>query len=146
METVKVKVMEPGFQVPVRGSAGAGAFDLRAGHCVYVAPGQSQAVRTYLQMEFPDGLCGLIVPRSGLGSKGIVLANTVGLIDSDYRGEIMVVLFNRNKVGSKAIKIEEGDRIAQMIFFRPVLPALVEASSVGSTERGEGGFGSTGVS
>ena len=144
-EVVKVQVMAEPFNMPERGSAGAGAFDLVAGKCVYIAPGATARVPTYLRMEFPDGLCGLILPRSGLGSKGIVLANTVGLIDSDYRGDIILMLHNRNPAGTQPIKINEGDRVAQMLFFRPIIPQLVQVDSVGETVRGEGGFGSTGV-
>ena len=144
-ETVKVQVTQQGFNVPKRATEGSAGFDLHAGKCVYVAPQQVVVCPTHLRMEFPEGVCGLILPRSGLGSKGIGLANTVGLIDSDYRGEIMLMLYNRNPKGSQPIKIEEGARVAQIMFIKPVIPTLVQTDQVSDTVRGEGGFGSTGV-
>lgn len=137
-----------GFQesgVPTRGSAGAGAFDIRAAECVRVKPGACVPVRTQLQFQFPDGVCGLILPRSGTGTKGLWLANTVGLIDSDYRGEVYLIAWNRNSSGNPLV-ISEGDRIAQMIFFQPLIPELVEVEQfTDETARGDGGFGSTGT-
>lgn len=94
-----------------------------------------------------SGWCGVIAPRSGLGHRGLVLGNTVGVIDADYTGAVMISAWNRNPAGSEggAITISPGERIAQMVFVRVARPnfAIVEAFS-GSSLRGEGGFGSTG--
>lgn len=130
--------------LPAYASEGAAAIDIRSAECVYVNPGQTVGIRTELFIEFPEGVAGLLLPRSGLGTKGIVLANTVGLIDSDYRGEIIVMAFNRNPAGSVRIKIDEGERVAQLVFFRPVRAALEQVEDINQTARGADGFGSTG--
>lgn len=129
--------------LPTFATSGAAAIDLRVAECVKIPPsGQVRAARTGIKIELPDGVCGLILPRSGLGSKGIVLANTVGLIDSDYRGEIVLMLKN---AGSTMFHIEEGERAAQMMFLSVHRPEFELVSELGTTARGEGGFGSTGV-
>lgn len=129
--------------LPTFATSGAAAIDLRVAECVKIPPsGQVRAARTGIKIELPDGVCGLILPRSGLGSKGIVLANTVGLIDSDYRGEIVLMLKN---IGSTMFHIEEGERAAQMMFLSVHQPEFELVSALGTTGRGEGGFGSTGV-
>ena len=129
--------------LPTFATSGAAAIDLRVAECVKIPPsGQVRAARTGIKIELPDGVCGLILPRSGLGSKGIVLANTVGLIDSDYRGEIVLMLKN---IGSTMFHIEEGERAAQMMFLSVHRPEFELVSELGTTARGEGGFGSTGV-
>lgn len=92
------------------------------------------------------GVAGLLLPRSGLGIKGLVLANTVGLIDSDYQGEVKAMLWNRNDVDTYPLTVNPGDRIAQLIFLRLVQPEFDVVEAFAESERGEGGFGSTGVS
>lgn len=92
------------------------------------------------------GVAGLLLPRSSLGIKGLVLANTVGLIDSDYQGELKAVLWNRNVETSYPITINPGDRIAQLVFLGIVQPEFDVVEEFVASERGEGGFGSTGVS
>lgn len=131
---------------------GSAAIDLVAclgGDCtlntgVCIRPGNTFKCKTGLAIHIGDvGIAAMILPRSGLGSKGIVLANTVGLIDSDYQGEIIVALKNTNRVES--FIVNDGDRIAQMIFvpiLHPLMTEVTEFSTV--TQRGEGGFGSTG--
>lgn len=128
----------------VYATAGAAAVDLRLAECARVPRGQIVQARTGLRVEIPKGMAGLILPRSGLGTKGLVLANTVGLIDSDYRGEIYLALLNRN-TGGPPIHIEEGARAAQMLFIVVPEVNLVRVNHLSETARGSGGFGSTGV-
>lgn len=133
------------------GTSHSAAFDIRAVSLkepLVLAPGESASLSAGFKMnvknEFPTPVAALIVPRSGLGSKGINLSNTVGLIDEDYQGEVIVNIFNRSN-SKETITINPGDRFAQM-FFLPVLHAdfNVVESFEHTTERGEGGFGSTG--
>ena len=109
-----------------------------------IRPLETVKFKTGIALHINDvGMAAMILPRSGLGTKGIILANTVGLIDSDYQGEIVVALHNRNRVGSYLVK--DLDRIAQMIFvpiLHPLLTEVLEFST--QTKRGTGGFGSTG--
>lgn len=126
---------------PEYGSEGAAAVDLRTTACLRCKPGQVTPTRTGLRMAMPPGMAALIIPRSGLGSRGLVLANGVGLIDSDYRGEVIVNLHNRTDT---LIEVREGDRVAQMMFVPYWQVELVKVDSLSDTARGEGGFGSTG--
>lgn len=124
---------------------GAAAIDLRyhGMEKFSLYPGELRTVGTGLKMTLPPSTCALIIPRSGSGRKGLVLGNGVGLIDMDYRGEIMLTLLNRS---TYPIDIIPGERVAQMIFtvvIRPTFEYVSEFTSV--TERGENGFGSTGV-
>ena len=108
-----------------------------------LAPGQSQLIPTGLAIHIGDpGLCAMLLPRSGLGHKhGIVLGNLVGLIDSDYQGPLMVSCWNR---GSAAFAIEPMERIAQMVIVPVVQAGFRRVDEFGASERGAGGFGSTG--
>lgn len=127
---------------PTYATAGAAAIDLRTTKCVTLRPGQAEPIRTGFKVAMPDGVAALLLPRSGLGSKGIQLSNTVGLIDSDYRGEIVVMLVNR---GLASVRLLEGDRVAQLMFIPYIKAELVEVDQFSTTTaRGEGGFGSTG--
>ena len=138
---------------PVRASAGAAAYDLRANISVATKiwpqdPPKLISTGVYLDMSACPSMCALVVPRSGLGHKhAIQLGNTVGLIDSDYQGEIMVSMFNRKERRScDSFEIKPGDRIAQLLFLPVLLPELeVVEQFETATERGQGGFGSTGV-
>lgn len=144
MGAIRVKKLSPLAVLPTYGSDGAAAADLYA--CleapVQIAPGQTVFVPTGLSMEIPAGCAGLIYARSSMGAKrGLAPANKVGVIDSDYRGEIKVVLFNH----SAAIQtVEPGERIAQMIITPVLTPAYEEVDTLSDTDRGAGGFGSTG--
>ena len=105
-------------------------------------PGEAKAVGTGLVMELPEGMECQVRPRSGLALEhGITLPNAPGTIDPDYRGELRVILLNQ---GRRPIKIERGERIAQLVFARFEALEIVEASGVSESGRGEGGFGSTG--
>lgn len=138
------KTYDPTAELLAYATAGAAAVDLRVLECVHVAPGQVVAARTGVCIELPPNTAALILPRSGLGSKGLVLANTVGLIDEDYRGELTLMLFNRNKSG-RTIHVAEGERAAQMVVIPVIRPKLVRVASLSETARGTGGFGSTGT-
>lgn len=91
------------------------------------------------------GVAGLLMPRSGLGVQGLILANTIGLIDSDYQGELKAVMWNRNDETTRPLVINPGDRIAQLVFLGVMRPELEVVDDFSSSSRGEGGFGSTGV-
>jgi dUTP pyrophosphatase len=150
---VELKILDPrlpGWGFPSRGSDLAAGLDLHA--CIdrpMLLKPQMHAVLISAGFAFRIGdpeWCGLILPRSGLGHReGLVLGNTVGVIDADYEGPCMVSAWNRNP-GGAAIRIQAGDRIAQLIFARIARPefTMVSAFSAGGT-RQDGGFGSTGV-
>lgn len=144
MESIRVKKLDPKAILPAYGSAEAAGADLYAclSEPVTIAPGETFFVPTGLSLEVPKGCAGLIYARSSLGAKrGLAPANKVGVIDSDYRGEIRVVLLNHSK---QEQTIAPGERIAQMIITPVITPAYVEAEELSDTCRGTGGFGSTG--
>jgi len=147
---IEYRILDPriGDTIPLPGYAtpGAAGMDLRA--CIEqpltLHPGQTELIGTGLAIHLADpGLVGIVVPRSGLGYKhGIVLGNLVGVIDSDYQGEIKVPLWNRS---TKPYTIEVGERIAQYMVMPVLQPELVEVETFSSdSARGTGGFGSTG--
>ena len=149
METVKIKLLENGM-MPTKGSNGAAAYDLYATCDIRIDYVETQGWMIFptmplgFSMEIPDGYAAFIYPRSGLGSKGLGLANTVGIIDSDFRGELKAV-FNYIVNGEgKGLEIKKGDRILQMVIQKLPDIELVEASELSETERGSGGYGSTG--
>ena len=124
---------------PIRGSDGAAGFDLFASDDISIDCGSRGLVSTGISTEFADSVAARIMPRSGLSVKGIDIG--AGLIDSDYRGEIKVLVINNS---SERIHIERGVRVAQIVFF-PVFTHSIEwQGTVSETERGAGGFGSTG--
>ena len=147
MTTVDIRVLDPRMAeaLPAYATPGSAGLDLRAAlqAPLVLAPGQAELIPTGLSMHLADpGLAAMILPRSGLGHKhGIVLGNLVGLIDSDYQGQLMVSVWNRS---SAPFTIQPLDRIAQLV----VVPVLQVGFNVvdefASSDRGEGGFGSTG--
>lgn len=138
---IKIKKLHPAAQLPVYATPGAACFDLRAAKAHQVPPGAIMAIGTGLAMEIPEGWRVDIYGRSGHGLRAISLANGVGKIDSDYRGELMALVANRSE---EVFVIRPGDRIAQGEI-NPVTPAIFElAEELTETERGAGGFGSTG--
>ena len=144
MSTIRVKKLSPHAILPTYGSAGAAAADLYA--CleapVTIAPGETVFIPTGLSVEIPAGCAGLIYARSSMGAKrGLAPANKVGVIDSDYRGEIKVVLLNHSGATQT---VAPGERIAQMIITPVLTPAYEEVEELTDTDRGTGGFGSTG--
>ena len=141
---VNIKKLNGKAVVPTYGSEFSAGADLYAceGGEVTIASGETRLVHTGISMAIPQGYVGLIYARSGLASKrGLAPANKVGVIDSDYRGEIMVALHNHS---SEAQTICDGERIAQMVFTSYMSASFLEVDELDSTERGEGGFGSTG--
>ncbi len=141
---VRVQLLRENAALPVYGSAAAAGADLRA--CldapVTVEPGQTVMIPTGLAMELPEGYAGLVYARSGLaGKRGLAPANKVGVIDSDYRGEVLVALHNH---GTQPQSIEPGERIAQLVLAKAPQAAFSVAESLSDTARGGGGFGSTG--
>lgn len=141
---VSVKKLRAGAILPTYGSEEAAGADLYA--CidgpVTIAPGETAFIPTGLAMELPKGYVGLVYARSGLACKrGLAPANKVGVIDSDYRGEFMIALYNQ---GSVAQTVENGERLAQLVVTPVLTPRYVEAESLSESGRGTGGFGSTG--
>jgi dUTP pyrophosphatase len=130
----------PTGSLPAYSSAGAAGADLRASEAVTLAPGARTAVPTALRLQIPPGHVGLVWPRSGLAVRHGI-DTLAGVIDSDYRGEVRVVLVNH---GDEPFRIERGDRIAQLLVQRVERAAFTAAPSIDDTDRGGGGFGSTG--
>jgi len=144
MDKIPVKKLRPNAILPTYGSAEAAGADLYAclDDLITVQPGQTVFVPTGLSMALPAGYAGLIYARSGLACKrGLAPANKVGVIDSDYRGEFIVALHNH---GTEPQTIGHGERIAQLVITPVVTPGFAEAAELSDTQRGSGGFGSTG--
>lgn len=141
---VKFVKLDQRATVPTYGtefSAGADLYNLQ-GEDVVIPPHATVMIHTGLAVELPEGYCGLIFARSGLASKrGLAPANKVGVVDSDYRGEWMVALHNHS---DKEATVEGGERIAQAVIVPYVRADFEEADSLSDTDRGAGGFGSTG--
>jgi dUTP pyrophosphatase len=144
--SVKIKKLKDKLEIPAYATNASAGVDLQADisePCI-VNPGEKIKIPTGLAMELPDSqVVALVFARSGLASRfGVSLTNGVGVIDSDYRGEIQVLLQN---LGEQSITINPGDRIAQMLFM-PVYRAIFEeVAELSETDRGSGGFGSTGL-
>ncbi|MCM1544827.1 MAG: dUTP diphosphatase [Ruminococcus sp.] len=141
---VKIKKLSENATVPTYGSEFAAGADLYAclDEALTIEAGETKFVHTGIAMELPLGYAGLVHARSGLASKrGLAPANKVGVIDCDYRGEIMVALHNH---GKEAQTIENGERIAQLLIMPYVTAAFDVVDELSETVRGEGGFGSTG--
>ena len=141
---IKVLKLNENAILPTYGSLEAAGADLYA--CldapVTIQPGQTVFITTGLSMEIPKGCAGLIYARSGLACKqDLAPANKVGVVDSDYRGEILVALHNH---GTQSQRVEHGERIAQFVITPVLTPAYVAAESLSDTQRNTGGFGSTG--
>ena len=145
MNPIRVKKLRPDAVLPSYGSAEAAGADLYAcmDEAVTVMPGQTAWIPTGIAMEVPVGCAGLIYARSGLAcKKGLAPANKVGVIDSDYRGQIVVVLHNHS---AEPQTVRSGERIAQMVITPVVTPPYCEVEELTDSDRGAGGFGSTGV-
>ena len=141
--SLPVRRLEPGVPLPSRARVGDAGLDLAAAEDVEVAPGERAMIRTGLAIAIPDGHAGLVLPRSGLASRqGLTLANSPGLIDAGYRGEVICAVVNLDR--REAVRVARGDRIAQLVVV-PVAALEPEwVQELPSSERGEGGFGSTG--
>jgi len=142
---VKVKKLDERATLPTYGSAYAAGADLYAlvnGETLAIAAGETVLVSTGLSVEIPEGYVGLIYARSGLATKkGLAPANKVGVIDSDYRGEVKVALFNQS---GKEQTVAAGERVAQLVIAPYLAVEYQEAEELSDTARGAGGFGSTG--
>lgn len=145
MAEVKFVKLSENATVPSYGtefSAGADLYALLDAESVTVLSGQTYLVHTGIALEIPEGLGGFIFARSGLATKkGLAPANKVGVIDSDYRGEIMIPLYNQS---SAPQVIENGERVAQLVLMPYVKASFTETESLEASSRGKGGFGSTG--
>lgn len=140
---IYIKTGKHGY--PNKGTPQSAGFDLRADihEPIKIKPNETSIVSTGIQLALPENICALVLPRSGLALKhGITVANTPGLIDPDYRGEIKVLLRNE---GTEIFVIEDGDRIAQLLFTPFFTPSFVTVEELSTTLRNTGGFGSTNV-
>lgn len=144
MSSIRVQKLHPQAKLPTYGSPEAAGADLYAclEEAVTIQPGETFWVPTGIALEVPKGYAGLVFARSSMGAKrGLAPANKVGVIDSDYRGEIRVVLLNHSK---QPQTLEPGERVAQLLVTPVLMPAFEEAAELTDTSRGAGGFGSTG--
>ena len=144
MEKIRVKMLHSNAQIPTYGSAQAAGADLYAciDNAVVIAPGESAWIPTGIAMEIPEGFVGLVYARSSMGVKrGLAPANKVGVIDSDYRGEIRVVLYNHSK---NEQCVEPNERVAQIVITPVITPGFSVAEELNDTQRSDKGFGSTG--
>ncbi len=141
---VKIKKLRANAQMPTYGSDFAAGADIYAAvdEAVSIAPGETKFIPTGLAFQIPEGYAGFMYARSGLASKrGLAPANKVGVIDADYRGEVMVALHNH---GTEVQTVEAGERISQMIIAPFITAEYIFSDELSDTVRGEGGFGSTG--
>ena len=144
MSSIRVKKLSPKAILPTYGSFEAAGADLYAclEESVTIQPGETVFIPTGIALEVPKGCAGLVYARSSMGAKrGLAPANKVGVIDSDYRGEIRVVLLNHGKVPQT---VEHGERVAQFLITPVLTPQYEEVAELTDTDRGAGGFGSTG--
>ena len=167
--TIRVKRVNPDAPLLTKAHPTDAAYDLCAMEDVTLRPGEYKMVGCGLAFAIPQGWCGVVYPRSGLGCKGLVLKNTVGIIDSHYRGEVMLPLFNNNKKTGRlfvrvmrtaigkivcdrriepegTIHIRKGDRVAQMRIELVPESTMMEVDELDVTDRDQGGFGSSGIS
>ena len=144
MDTIRVKKLHPNAVLPTYGSAEAAGADLYAclEEAVTIQPGEVYWVSTGIALEVPKGCAGLVYARSSMGAKrGLAPANKVGVVDSDYRGEIKVVLLNHS---NQPQTLQPGERVAQFVITPVLTPSYEEVEELTDTTRGTGGFGSTG--
>jgi dUTP pyrophosphatase len=141
--TLRVRRLDDRAQLPTRAYPHDAGLDLHALDDAELGPGERVSIRTGIAIEVPDGQAGLVLPRSGLAARhGIAIVNAPGLIDSGYRGEIRVLLLNTDR--EQPFTIARGDRIAQLVLVRVETPDVIEVGELATSERGVGGFGSSG--
>lgn len=143
-DELAIQLLHPAARPPARTRAGDAAYDLACVEAFALAPGERAMVPTGVAVAIPPGLCGLVLPRSGLAHKhGISCVNAPGLVDPNYRGELRVVLINH---GAERFQAQGGDRIAQLLIVPFAAPALRVGDALpdGGDDRGTGGFGSSG--
>lgn len=144
MNSIPVKKLHPNAVIPTYGTPFSAGADLYAclGEDLVLTPGETKKVPTGIAVEIPVGYVGLVYARSSMGTKrGLAPANKVGVIDSDYRGEILVFLHNHSR---EKQTVANGERIAQLVIAPVLAPAFQEVEELSETVRGTGGFGSTG--
>jgi len=142
---VKIKKLDKNARIPTKGTADAAGADLYAlvDGSITIQPNTTVMIHTGIALELPYATVGLVFARSGIASKrGLAPANKVGVIDNDYRGEIMVALHNHS---TEPQTVQDGERIAQLVVVPYYSAVFTEEEELSSTDRGEGGFGSTGV-
>ncbi len=143
MSALRVRRLHPEAHLPTRAHEGDAGLDLYAAEAVDLNPGARSSVGTGIAVEIPAGQAGLVLPRSGLASRhGIALVNAPGLIDAGYRGEVRVLLLNTDR--RDAFTVAQGERIAQLVLVRIETPEVAEVQELALSERGPGGFGSSG--
>jgi len=141
--TLEYTLLHASARPPAAAHTGDAGLDLHAAEQAEIGPGERTSIGTGLAVAIPDGLAGLVLPRSGLALRhGIALVNSPGLIDSGYRGELRVLLLNTDR--QDAFEVAVGDRIAQLLLVTFASPVLREVTSLEESGRGVGGFGSTG--
>jgi dUTP pyrophosphatase len=141
--SLQVRLLSEGARLPSRANPGDAGLDLYAAEAATIEPGERAMVGCGIAIAVPDGHAGLVLPRSGNAARhGIALVNAPGLIDAGYRGEVRVLLLNTDK--HAAFEVEAGDRIAQLLITPYAGLQPVETPELPGTERGEGGFGSSG--
>jgi dUTP pyrophosphatase len=138
---LKIKRLRPEVELPMRATSGSACYDVCAAEKVFLSPMQSAAVPTGLAFALPDGVCLEIRPRSGWSSKKLVILNSPGTLDSDYRGELFILVMN---LSTDRLIIDKGNRIAQIRPFKTMDLEFEEVDSLGETKRGNRGLGSTG--
>lgn len=140
---VKFTRLAPQAKTPTKATSGSGAYDIYSTDELLLAPEGRYAFGTGLAMEIPDGFVALVCPRSGLAIKnGVTVLNAPGVVDSDYRGEVKAIVINHDLV--QPLQVNKGDKIAQLLFVRAEQAEFEEVEALSSTQRGAGGFGSTG--
>jgi dUTP pyrophosphatase len=143
LDQLEIKLLHPAAQPPARSRPGDAGYDLRCVEAFTLAPGERRVVPTGVAIALPDGVAGLVVPRSGLAARhGLSVVNGPGLVDPNYRGELRVVLVN---LGDEPFAAQAGDRIAQLLLVPFVAPGLRVVDTLPDSERGADGFGSSGV-
>ncbi len=140
---IKVRVVSDKELIPMYANVGDAGCDLRAADDYTIPPTERLLVKTGVKLEIPTGMVALVHPRSGLALKhGITVLNTPGTIDSGYRGEIGVILYNSSY---ETFNVKKGDRIAQLVFQRFETVEFIPVEELDNTDRGEGGFGHSGI-
>ena len=143
MIKLPVKRLDPSIELPASAREGDAGLDLRAAHDATLEPGGRGLVGTGLAVAIPAGYAGLVLPRSGLAlSQGVTVLNAPGLVDAGYRGELKVLLVNH---GDKPVTVRRGERVAQLVVQSVERAEPIEVGELPASERGAGGFGSTGV-
>lgn len=143
MGRLRVRRLDPGAVLPTRAYPGDAGLDLYALEAVQLDPGERASIRTGIAVEIPKGQAGMVLPRSGLAARnGIALVNAPGLIDAGYRGELRVLLLNTDR--EAPFSVAPGDRIAQLLLVKVETPEVAEVEELALSERGAGGFGSSG--